>query len=333
MTPPNVFLVPRDTVQEDRFTAHWHYLLDNCSDVAQGVVDLIAERAGLPAARWVGAEDHSPTISNHADKPDFLITTSEWQLICEHKLDSALGTKQLERYLALCDHEPHRHVALFTNRSVDIDPSVLSDPRYAKPLDGPRQYFMWEDFYHIILACPARLSQEFAAYMESEWMHPVATGPLGDPYVDPGPFRGVIKHALPRLKKQARVVKGDKVSAGLSMSEPAIPGVSLLWAGFSKVVPKAARAEMCKPFYVQTFRPIPSEEDAGEAVERPTGRLWSAVVESRGKMNREPCLVRTYVIAREIVLLSDAQRAVDALTGIIEKVFREEQLTVSPLKR
>jgi hypothetical protein len=56
MKPPNVFLVTKHLGLEDRHTSHWHYLLDNCSEVAQGVVDLIAERAGLPAADGVSRE-------------------------------------------------------------------------------------------------------------------------------------------------------------------------------------------------------------------------------------------------------------------------------------
>lgn len=324
-TGPNVFLVPRDIGAEDRFTAHWHYLLDNCPELAQAVVNMIAGRAGLPVAVWCHSEDHAGGVSNEQNKPDFLLSTTEWRLICEHKLESPLGPQQLERYLGMCQEALRDYVILISNRPAEIAPAVLGDRRYARPTDGGRAHFMWEDFYPLVAGRDERLCREFAAYMRAHWMHPIGAGPLGDPYSDPVPFRGVAERAVLRLKQEARDVRQDPTGTGIQLRQPHIPGVWLIWAGFSSDMRGAVKREAAREFNIRVFREGQGVDEEYGEVQRPTGHLWRAIIRTREPMGGRDWVVRTYVVPRDTVLLADAHDAVEKLTAIISAVCANER--------
>ncbi len=118
------------------------------------------------------AEDHP--FGDEKNRPDFLLSCNEFDIRCEHKLDSDLGNSQLERYLKLPDHRPghQTHVVLITNRSLEVSPGAIGHARFLRPSDSSRHYFHWEDFYPVIAAQHDRLSQDFARFMRHLGMAP-----------------------------------------------------------------------------------------------------------------------------------------------------------------
>jgi len=96
----NVFLVSPDLGPEDRLTAYWHYVLDALPGGGQAFVDHVSSRSGLAQSKFLGSVDHPR--GDRVNRPDFLIRCRDYDVLFEHKLDSLLGRRQLERYLTLC---------------------------------------------------------------------------------------------------------------------------------------------------------------------------------------------------------------------------------------
>ena len=96
---PNIFMINSALGLEDALTAYWHYVLSVVPGLGQHFVDSICRSSGLAASSFIGAIDHpSGDSANH---PDLLIQCRDWKLLFEHKVDSPLGDRQLERYLEL----------------------------------------------------------------------------------------------------------------------------------------------------------------------------------------------------------------------------------------
>lgn len=165
----NIFLLHSGLGVEDRFTAGWHYLIDSYPDIGQAVVDVLLQAAGHRSATFLHAEDHP--VGTSEDRPDFLLHCDTIDIICEHKLASPLGHRQLQRYLALPRPRPFV-VALITNSACVIPPEVLATPAYLRPVAGQVPYTRWQDVYPIIAAHPSRLARDFAAYMRTLGMQP-----------------------------------------------------------------------------------------------------------------------------------------------------------------
>ena len=92
-----------------------------------------------------------PSFKNFPnDYPDMLIETPQVNLICEHKLASPLGSRQLERYLALVVSEEqrtskHHRLAFIARDIVKIPGEVLCHSHYCRPPDAA--HFRWRDIY------------------------------------------------------------------------------------------------------------------------------------------------------------------------------------------
>ena len=87
------------------------------------------------------------------DAPDMILETPEGVLICENKLGSPLGDKQLERYLDLVRTEkartrlPH-YLALVGKDRISIPQSVINSRYYCHPKGAT--HFFWQDIYHLL---------------------------------------------------------------------------------------------------------------------------------------------------------------------------------------
>lgn len=138
----NLFKLASIPSGEDRFTAAWGWLLTRHPNLAQDVaVTLCAGRSELlPAVQNVA--DH-PSY-NLADKPDFRIRCTDFDLVIEHKLDAWLSVAQLQRYLAIQYDRPS-YVALISTLPCPTPEVVLDDPRYLRPEGKP--HFRWSDLY------------------------------------------------------------------------------------------------------------------------------------------------------------------------------------------
>ena len=235
----NLFLISGRLSEEDRFTAHWHYLLDTYPALGQQVVDLISKQAGLPPARYVGAEDH-PFVGL-GDLPDFLLRCEGGpDILVEHKIGCALGPRQLERYLARAE-ESDRLLALVSRDPLDVPGEVLAAPRYARPRlrdgrDRAPAHFRWEDFYPLVAALRGRVGREFREYMDAYGMNPWSWGDWEDPFASAAAadrFRQIWAPLVEFFKRPENRVpytscRPDRGSIGCQVRKPMV-GVHLFY--------------------------------------------------------------------------------------------------------
>lgn len=173
MKAPNIFRISSaiGIMAEDRFTASLHYLIDTFPLIGQSIADLIADQAGLPRSIFLQTHDHP--AGDEASRPDFLIECADYDLLCEHKLESSLGVRQLERYLELPASKP-TYLVFITNCSQIVSSDVISHPKYLRPKHSLVPYFTWDALYPVIAERTERLAQEFAQYMRDLAMEPPA---------------------------------------------------------------------------------------------------------------------------------------------------------------
>lgn len=165
METTNIFRIASSELgPEDKFTAFLHYLIHNTPSIGQRIIDVICQKSGLAPATFDMAIDHPPGDSEN--KPDFMLSCKEFDILCEHKLDSDLGDRQLERYLGLLkDWHRTAYLVLITGRNHTIQDEVLQSNNYLRPKDSAIPFFCWEDFYPIIASHSERLAQDFLIYM------------------------------------------------------------------------------------------------------------------------------------------------------------------------
>jgi len=239
---PNVFLVEPTLGPEDRFTAHWAYLLHCHPELAQNILDRIADWTGLPRSEYVASTDHPWYTAE--DRPDFLIESRDYNVLFEHKLDSELGPAQLERYCALARSSPKEsYLVLVGKKPLPIPGHAEGLDRYRQPTSRPktgsaRSHFLWEDFYDLVRAVPGRLATDFAAYMAALGLDPWPYTTIGDPFTSyeaRSQFRQLWRDVLPRYRRRGSLIKQDPVGAGFQFQKP-MPGVHLIYVGPYRVI-------------------------------------------------------------------------------------------------
>lgn len=225
-----------DMCAEDKFTAALTYLIANVPEVGQAMAGLIATSSGLPAPAFVRAEDHPD--GDAESKPDFLLHCKQFDILCEHKLDSKLGPRQLERYLEVRKNGRTR-VALITNwdTPADISDDVLSHPGYLRPIASEVPYFSWQALYPLIANRPEQLAKEFAAYMQALGMAPVQLPGnwdtlFEDPFVAAA-FQETTKALKAHFKARGAVCKKDSSNLAVQIQHPT-PWLHLLYIYASK---------------------------------------------------------------------------------------------------
>ena len=231
MNVPNIFRIASRTGYgpEDRFTASLHYLIDSFPSIGQSIADYIADQSGIARSTFLRAHDHP--AGDEASRPDFLLECADYDLLCEHKLDSGLGERQLERYLDL----PARkltYLVFITNSSQHVAPDVVINPRYLRPGNSLVPYFTWDAIYPLIAERSERLACEFAQYMRDLEMAPPAL-PSGwehlfvDPEVANAFFDGT-REARAFFQNAGGRCKADPSRLGFQVRYPA-PWMHLLY--------------------------------------------------------------------------------------------------------
>ena len=164
----NIFMLPGSLGEEDRFTASLHYLIESSPQIGQQFVDAIHLSAGRRSSQLVGFEDHpNCDVEN---RPDLLLECEDFDLICEHKLLSPLGDRQLERYLGIKRKKPV-YVALISLGNCIVSKDVSNNPNYIRPIDAT--HFNWRELYPALCTGENRLGRDFVAYMNSLGMKPL----------------------------------------------------------------------------------------------------------------------------------------------------------------
>lgn len=222
----NLFAVAAsDIPAEDKFTSSLAYLIENIPDIGAEWAAHLAQAGDLETPRFRHAIDHPE--GDAESKPDFLLVCEQYDIRCEHKLDSKLGVRQLERYLKLPDGQGRpTHVALITNWDVpdSISEDVRCHPRYLQPRSGSQAYFTWQQLYPVVAKRTERLAQEFAAYMTGLGMAPINMpgnwdGLFSDAEVAAS-FQAMTKPMKEYFKQLGAVCKGDAGKLGVQIQRP-----------------------------------------------------------------------------------------------------------------
>jgi hypothetical protein len=223
----NIFLLPEGLGDEDRFTAHLHYLIECVPGVGQAMVDKLLGLAGRSSSTFTNSKDHPGT--DPQNRPDFVLTCNDVDIVCEHKLESPLGERQLERYLAMQWNRP-RHLALISNVHCGVASEVLQHSQYLRPVHA--SHYLWRDIYGMLDPNDGRIVRDFATYMRSLGMKPLelANGwsTLFEDRATAETFGEQFRRVRDYFAKQGARCKIDANRCGFQISRPA-PWLHLMY--------------------------------------------------------------------------------------------------------
>lgn len=216
----NIFRVSPRLGSEDRFTAHLHYLLDSVPEIGQAWADHLLTQAGKPSAKFVRGVDH-PAYSLE-DRPDFQLECETVNIVCEHKVGSALGARQLERYLELRGPKP-TYLALVSSGVLAVPEAVRASEGYLRPVGSALVHYRWDELYPLVAARPERLARDFAEYMEELGMRPLAGGSWSDLFVSESraeEFGDQWALVRSHFRQLGAICKVDQTRRGLQIQYP-----------------------------------------------------------------------------------------------------------------
>jgi hypothetical protein len=211
---PNIFSIAFNYQRfgdEDMVTALWHYLLTAAPEVGQAFVDRLVQTTDLPPAKYLGALDHP--VGDAENRPDLLLQTDSWQVLFEHKVDSPLGLRQLERYLDFARSRGWR-LALMARRPLQIPESVAASSIFVSPSDASSaRHFLWPDLGPLLKSVGHPLALEFVDFLEERGLGTFSWAGLGNPFYNPeaaemlrllyGATKPVFAHPGVRFMKKA----------------------------------------------------------------------------------------------------------------------------------
>jgi hypothetical protein len=174
---PNIFCLSPGLAEEDRFTASLNYVIVCFPSIGQAVSDYLLSSAGLQTSKFLRSTDH-PSGSAE-DRPDFLLECEDIDIVCEHKINSPLVHKQLERYLKLQRGKPFV-LALISNGICCVSGEVINDDSYISPIDSDVPHFLWHSIYPLIQNNGERVIADFLHYMRTLSMKPIESESWND---------------------------------------------------------------------------------------------------------------------------------------------------------
>lgn len=178
----NIFLASRTLSAEDHLTASWEYALDAVRGLGQAFLNHVSTRSGLRPSTFTGAIKHPPGTAR--DRPDFLITCRHYNILFEHKLESPLGARQLERYLAFAKRT-RQHLALVAGQRMTLPSAVCRSVSFVCPKErGSAPHFLWQDIYPIVREFRGRIAQDFAQYLKQLGLASFKWPGQGDPFTN-----------------------------------------------------------------------------------------------------------------------------------------------------
>lgn len=187
----NIFLLPPNLSRKERFAASWEYLLENIQDLGQELVDFLTQRSGKPSSLFVNAVSY-PFLSSDI-QPDLILKCQDFDIICDHRLESELTKHSLDAYFILAKfQEKPTYVVLISNSYCQIAPETLASDAaqryYLQPRDNVNSsmpYFCWQDLYALVAQKEQRLAHEFAEYMHFMDMQPWQHSSWGELFLNP----------------------------------------------------------------------------------------------------------------------------------------------------
>ncbi len=319
----NVFLVSPSRPLEDRFTAHWCGLLSAYPVLAQLVVDRIARFARLPQATFQAVVDHPSGTA--ANRPDCLLQTDKYEVICEHKLDGPLGPRQLERYLEQCG--PRTYLALIATQRLALPAAVSASRRYVTPSGNGAAHFLWRDFYADVAGFKEPFVEQFRAYMEALGMSPLRWGTVGDPFIDAdaaAAFRELYRPLAERLGRRGvrTVVRSNSLVLQIKYARPDVPLFYVRptqWDGLAGI-PITGRLLHMRVLASGTGSTLPRQTGfvAGRGPTVFVDTLREAIP---AEWKRNLFAERDYFVRLDDVLHPDSSRAAVLLEGVVERAL------------
>ncbi|WP_271253262.1 hypothetical protein [Pseudanabaena sp. Chao 1811] len=187
----NIFLLPPNLNKKERFAASWEYLLENIPDLGQELVDFLTQRSGKRSSTFIKAVSY-PFISSDI-QPDLILECQDFDIICDHRLESELNKHSLDTYFTLAKfQEKKNYVALISNSYCLISPEILAGQEaqtyYLQPYDDTNSsmpYFCWQDIYALVAQKNERLAHEFIEYMHFMDMQPWQHSAWGQLFINP----------------------------------------------------------------------------------------------------------------------------------------------------
>lgn len=328
----NIFLLPPELADEDRFTAHLHYLIECVPAVGQAMVDTMLRLAGKPTSIFTKSEDHPG--NDPQNKPDFVLQCDHFDIVCEHKLESPLGENQLERYLAMGWHRT-RYLALITNTHCNVASDVLHHQQFLHPVDA--SHYLWRDLYSMLDPNTGRMVRDFAAYMRSLGMKPLELANgwalLFEDRVTAEAFGEQFRRIRDFFSRQGARCSIDASRRGFQIGRP----VSWLHLLYVCVEPAGKTslgledAVLTARIYLHTAAPEVEAFRGDGIVELAIGRhrVRACARDRIAPWNRELRLVFEYMAPLVPVLSDDAMSIQEALLEFANGVFEHCQLLVA----
>ncbi|GBO52319.1 hypothetical protein APA_5409 [Pseudanabaena sp. lw0831] len=187
----NIFLLPPNLDKKERFAASWEYLLENVPDLGQDFVDFLTQRSGKPSSTFVKAVSYPFYASGI--QPDILLECQDFDILCDHYLESQLSKLSLDALFILAESQPKKtYIAVISNSYCLIEPEMLAGVSakqyYLQPYDDVNSsmpYFCWQDVYALVAQKQERLAHEFAEYMHFMDMQPWQHREWGNLFLNP----------------------------------------------------------------------------------------------------------------------------------------------------
>ncbi|OYT90653.1 MAG: hypothetical protein CFE43_17330 [Burkholderiales bacterium PBB3] len=243
----------------------------------------------------------------------------EFDILCEHKLESDLGYKQLERYIALPAARP-TYLVLISNRNHVIADEVIRSPVFLKPQGAVRPYFYWEHLFPAVSNSDSRLAQDFAAYMCSLGMAPcLLEGGWKDLFADQAAaenFYAVTNRLRAVFEKQGARSQADPSRLGFQI-KPQIGTIHMLYiqaARFVKpAIPALAPPHLIAKVYVKSTDTARLTARENSAFSIATGEVVGRWVGKTASWNNELILSYEYIVALNDLLAPDSAETRDRL--------------------
>jgi hypothetical protein len=340
----NIFLLPASLDKKQRFAAFWEYLLENIPSIGQEFVDFLVQRSGKSGSRLIRAVSY-PSIANV--QPDLLLECQDFDIICDHRLDSEMVRHSLEAFLSSArSRSKLTYVAIISNSYCLIEQELLERPEtrqnYLMPIDGinlSMPYFCWQDIYAIVAQSCDRLAYEFAEYMHFMDMQPWQHSTWAELFINPNVAKEFSKEWLPTISYFQDLGVNIKLTgySALEITYP-LPWLQLLYVYTARSVShndlqsvspylvatvwlKGSELEKARAFHGIVDQFVVAKHPAIEVDVRASvaDGLWTI------KSGNRPKLAATYYTSLDRVVSSDRDQMQDNLLAFTKAVFDHAQ--------
>jgi hypothetical protein len=236
--PSSATPAPGQPGRDRRFTAYWHDLLDHEPELAQRVLDHLADRSGLPRSRYLTCTER--LLETPSGGSSLVLHAEDYAIICEHRLEPSRDRFRVtaDPLIAVPSYDGRTFHTIIAKDVMSIPGEVSDRSAYLKPQGSGTAHYLWEELYPLVRETPGRLPREFDSYMHTLGLDPWTWAPWGDPFADAGAaeqFRSLWEPVLQLFRRPGAICRQRPTSLGLEVLRP-IPGIHLLHVGPRKAL-------------------------------------------------------------------------------------------------